>query len=174
MLAREKTLANTVIITTQKAMPQCYQPTRNRATMLKQHSATSWRSSNNGCIVPQPHLCWRPPTSPLLQGEASSIDIQSEEKASLQGLFIFLGQEESSAFAFKPSPWKEANEFEAPEDGHASNTQAFCITQDWFPPTTRGLGWKRSFTAPWLGASMRLKHKERIVLASRCQGLLIN
>lgn len=50
-------------------MPQYYQPTRNRTTTLKQHSATSWRSSNNGRIVRQPRLCWRPPTSSPLQGE---------------------------------------------------------------------------------------------------------
>lgn len=50
-------------------MPQYYQPTRNRTTTLKQHSATSCRSSNNGRIVRQPRLCWRPPTSSPLQGE---------------------------------------------------------------------------------------------------------
>lgn len=47
-----------------------------------------------------PHL----PYSREKSKSSSSIDIQSEEKASLQGLFIFLGQDESSAFAFKPSP----------------------------------------------------------------------
>lgn len=73
-----------------------------------------------------PHL----PHSRQKSKPSSSIDIQSKEKASLQGSFIFLGQEGSSAFAFKPSPRKEENEFEVPEDGHASNAQAFCIAQD--------------------------------------------
>lgn len=47
-----------------------------------------------------PHL----PHSGEKSESSSSTDIQAEEKASLQGSFIFLGQEGSSASAFQPSP----------------------------------------------------------------------
>lgn len=69
MLARQKTLANTAIITREKARPQPEQPTRKRPMVLKQHSGTSWRSAHNGPIVWRPHLCCRPPTSSPLRGE---------------------------------------------------------------------------------------------------------
>lgn len=69
MLARQKTLANAILITKQKTRPQPEQPTRKRAVVLKQHSGTSWRSAHNGPIVRQPHLCCRPPTSSPLRGE---------------------------------------------------------------------------------------------------------
>lgn len=86
MLARQKTLANTTIITREKARPQPEQPTRKRPMVLKQHSGTSWRSAHNGPIVWRPHLCCRPPTFPT-PGRSRSLPAQQTSRQRRKHLY---------------------------------------------------------------------------------------